>query len=136
MTTDLVDDGAFVSNTPSSAAAQAHRTAVASPPGDLAAFLQEALGQRLTAHIVGVTDPKTIGRWATRERTPRGEHEQRLRDTVQIFRLLNSEESDHTVRAWFTGMNPHLGDESPAGALAEGRSRDVLMAAKAFLSDG
>ena len=102
----------------------------------MAAFLQEALGQKLTAHIVGVSDPKTIGRWATRDRAPRGENEQRLREAFQIFRLLISEESDHTVRAWFTGLNPHLGDEAPAAALREGRARDVFMAAKAFLADG
>ena len=118
------------------ASTDALRTAVESSPCDVAAFLQDALGQKLTAYIAGVSDPKTVGRWASRDRAPREESEQRLRHAFQIFRLLNGDESDHTVRAWFTGLNPHLGDESPATALREDRARDVLMAAKAFLSDG
>ena len=53
-----------------------------------------------------------------------------------ILRLLLSEESRHTVRAWFVGLNPQLDDESPARAMLEGRERQVLTAAKSFLAGG
>ena len=49
---------------------------------------------------------------------------------------LLAEESPHTVRAWFLGLNPQLDDESPAQSIREGDFRDVLVAAKAFLAGG
>lgn len=114
-----------------------HRTAVASSIADIAAFLQDALGQKLVAFMVEVEDPKTVGRWVSGKRLPKDlDVERRLRDAHQIFRLLLTKESPHTVRAWFVGLNPQLGDESPATAIREGRTRDVLVAAKAFLAGG
>jgi hypothetical protein len=114
-----------------------HRTAVASSIADIAAFLQDALGQKLVAFMVEVEDPKTVGRWASGKRLPQDlDVERRLRDAHQIFRLLLTKESPYTVRAWFVGLNPQLGDESPATAIREGRTRDVLVAAKAFLAGG
>jgi hypothetical protein len=116
---------------------ETHRTTVASSIADTAAFLQDALGQKLVAYMVGVEDPKTVGRWASDKRLPKDlEVERRLRDAHQIFRLLLTKESPHTVRAWFVGLNPQLDDESPAAAIRDGRTRDVLVAAKAFLAGG
>ena len=114
----------------------AHRTAVESSPSDMAAFLQDALGQKLVAYMTGTSDPRTVGRWAKGESTPRGENARRLGHAFHIFRLLVTQESPHTVRAWFVGLNPQLDDESPATAIREGRARDVLVAAKAFLAGG
>jgi hypothetical protein len=116
---------------------ETHRTTVESSIADIAAFLQDALGQKLVAFMVGVDDPKTVGRWAGEKRLPRDiEVERKLRDAYQIFRLLLTKESPYTVRAWFVGLNPQLDDESPATAIREGRTRDVLVAAKAFLAGG
>lgn len=115
---------------------QVHRDSVETAPRDMAAYLQGVLGTKLVARIVGVSDPKAITRWAKGERTPRDDNEQRLRDTFLVFRTLTEAESQYTIRAWFVGLNPSLGDESPAKALREGRTREVLMAAKAFLADG
>jgi len=103
----------------------------------MAAFLQDALGQKLVAFMVGVEDPKTVGKWAKTKHLPRDiDVERKLRHGYQIFRLLLTEESPYTVRAWFVGLNPQLNDESPATAIREGRTRDVLVAAKAFLAGG
>jgi len=118
------------------ASAEAHRTTVESSPADIAAFLQDLLGQKLVALMVGVADHKTVGRWASDKRGPRGEHEERLRAIYQIVQLLVTEESPYTVRAWFVGLNPQLDDESPARAISEGRTRDALVAAKSFLAGG
>lgn len=115
---------------------EAHRTTVESSPGDKAAFLQDALGQKLVAYMAGISDARTVGRWAKGDSSPRGAHSERLRDAYHVFQLLVTQESPHTVRAWFVGLNPQLDDESPAAALREGRSRDVLVAAKAFLAGG
>ena len=116
---------------------ETHRTAVEASIGDMAAFLQDALGQKLVAFMVGVEDPKTVGKWATEKHLPRDLDTQRkLRDAYHVFRLLLTQESPYTVRAWFVGLNPQLDDESPATAIREGRTRDVLVAAKAFLAGG
>lgn len=119
------------------ASTTAHRRTVESSIADIAAFLQDALGQKLVAFMVGVSDPKTIGRWASGKRRPQDhEAEQRLRAIYQVFGLLATEESPHTIRAWFVGLNPQLDDESPAAAISEGRIRDVIVAAKSFLAGG
>jgi hypothetical protein len=119
------------------ASTEAHRTTVESSVEDIAAFLQDALGQKLVAFMVGVEDPKTVGRWASGKRLPQDPSaEQKLRAAYQVFRLLATQESPHTVRAWFVGLNPQLDDESPATAISESRTRDVLVAARAFLAGG
>jgi len=40
--------------------------------------------------------------------------------------------SPHTVRAWFMGANPELGDDSPTEALAADRFKEVFAAARSF----
>jgi hypothetical protein len=118
------------------ASAEAHRRTVEASIKDIAAFLQEVFGQKLVAHMAGVSETRTVSRWVSGETPPRPANEERLRQAYYIFRLLNTEESPHTVRAWFVGLNPQLDDESPASAIREGRARDVLVAAKAFLAGG
>ncbi len=115
--------------------AQAHQRAVTFAVADIAGFLQENLGQKLVAYLANVADPKTVGKWAAGQH-PRDDAEQRLRAAFQIFHLLQHEESAHTVRAWFIGMNPQLDDDSPAQAIREGRLRDALVAAKAYVAGG
>ena len=80
-------------------------------------------------------DPKTVDRW-TKSDQPRTEAEQRLRLAYQIFQVLQEDDSPHTVRAWFIGLNPQLDDIAPAEALREGRLREVLVAAKSFALGG
>lgn len=119
-----------------SASQQAHRTAVQATIQDVVRYLQEVLGQKLTAHIAGVSDARTVGRWASGERSPRAEHEQRLRCAYQIFQLLLDEEAPPTIRAWFLGLNPQLDDESPAESVRKDMFRETLVAARAFLAGG
>ncbi len=117
-------------------AERAHREAMQTSAQDVARFLQESLGQKLVAFMVGVNDPNTVGKWASGETPPRPANEARLRAVFQIFQLLLDAETKHTIRAWFVGLNPQLSDTSPAAAIAEGREQDVMIAAKAFLAGG
>ena len=78
---------------------------------------------------------KTVDRWRRGE-SPRTDAERRLRFTYQVLRLLVSEDSPHTVRAWLIGLNPQLGDIAPADAISEGKLQDVMIAAHAFRSGG
>jgi hypothetical protein len=109
------------------------------PIQDIARTLEDLLSRRLTAVIVGVKDGKTVARWASGETSDvRGEDtELRLRTAYQIaIMLLTSLDSAQTVKAWFIGLNPQLGDTSPAEAIREGRLRDALAAARAFVAGG
>ena len=59
----------LVMSTPSvgARAQQAHRKTVQVSIQDIARFLQDSLGQKLTAHIAGVNDPKTVNAWINGE---------------------------------------------------------------------
>ncbi len=82
-------------------------------------------------------EAKTITRWAADAVVEiRPESEQRLRAAYEIMTLLLRFEGPGTTRAWFLGMNPHLEDDTPAGALHEGRLQEALGAAKSFVAYG
>lgn len=115
---------------------QAHRKTVESSFGDVASFLQEVLGQKLVAYIAGVKDPRTVGRWIAGDREPRPTAEANVRFAYQIFQLLLAEEAPQTVRAWFLGLNPQLGDDSPVESIKTAHFREVMGAARAFLAGG
>lgn len=103
---------------------------------DIAKVLQEHLGQRLTAHMADLSDAKAIGQIALGRRTPRDEAEKRLRAAYKVLTMLLDEESAHTARAWFIGMNPQLDDEAPADVIREGRFKDVAAAARSYSTGG
>jgi hypothetical protein len=97
--------------------------------------LQDVLGQRLVALIAGVSDAKAVGKWARGERSPHPDTALRLRHAYQVVQLLLEYESAETVRAWFLGMNPELGDRSPALVLADDPT-SAMQAARVFLAHG
>lgn len=103
---------------------------------DIASVLQEHLGQKLTAHMAGLADPKAIGKIARGARSPREEAEKRLRAAYRVLTILLDDESAHTVRAWFIGMNPQLDDDAPADAIRDGRLKDVLAAVRSYSTGG
>jgi hypothetical protein len=117
---------------------QAHQVSVHTSTPHIAGALQELFGQRLVAALSGISDEKTVGRWARGEREPRGESERRLRDAFQIVTLLSLADSPAMARAWFVGMNPHLRDRAPFAVLSEdpASAPQVLAAAKAFVVNG
>lgn len=100
---------------------------------DVAATLQGTFGQALLGVILG-KDVRTVARWANATVRPPHASENLLRDTFQVFELLMSVDSPEVARAWFMGMNPQLEDASPAEALSEGRSKEVMAAARAYIS--
>lgn len=116
-------------------AARAHRASVQIAPSDLTAALIEKLGPKLVAYIAG-RNASTINRWKNGAATPDESSLQPLRVAYQVFDLLEGEESDHTIRAWFLGMNPQLDDQSPLEGLQQGKFRDVIVAARAFHAGG
>jgi len=106
------------------------------PISEIARFLKEHLGQRTTAYIGGVTDPKMVSRWIARQNAPRDESQRRLREGYQAVRLLVSAYGDETAKAWLFGSNTRLDDQAPAYVLRHASSwedmRYVMPAARAF----
>lgn len=114
----------------------AHRQAVLVDLTSIVEFMAENLGPALVGLIAGV-DAKTVRRWTnTPDRQIRQASEQRLRAAYQVFQELLPIEAAATIRAWFMGMNPQLGDQSPAEVLAQDQYRDVLAAARSFANGG
>jgi hypothetical protein len=113
----------------------AHERAMRATVPELATYLQELFGQKLTALMAGSRDPKAVGKWARGERTPHPDVVQRLRDVYQVAEFLMQGESRQTVQGWFMGMNPQLDDRAPALVIATNPA-EVMQAARAFLAGG
>lgn len=114
----------------------AHRESIANSVEDIATQLLEDLGPKLASYMLGLSDRQTVAAWAAGEKKPRSTNEQRLRDVFHVYSLLRTNNSKHTIRAWFIGMNPMLQDKSPASTIAEGNAHDALIAAKSFIVTG
>jgi len=90
---------------------------------EIAAYLQEAVGQRVAAAIAGLIDAKQIGRYAREDGPePHGATERRLREGYKVVRMLVDAYDGKTARAWLFGTNTRLDDRAPIevlGAAAE-----------------
>lgn len=116
---------------------RAHRQSVHASAAEVAGYLQELLSRRLVAYIAGVKDAKTVTRWASGEvENVRDENEKRLRTAYEIAKLLVRFDSPRVVKAWFIGLNPQLGDVSPAEAIHDGDLKGAMSAARAFVAGG
>ncbi len=112
----------------------AHRQSIIVSQTDLVEALTTKLGAKLVAFIV-TRNVSTISRWKSGQDA--GEAALLpLRITYQVIQMLEGQEADSTIRAWFMGSNPQLDDLSPAEALRDGLNRETLAAARAFLAGG
>ena len=119
---------------------RAYQDSLRLPPGEIVAGLRETLGAKLVAYLGGVRETRAVREWADGVRTPSAEVIQRLRSAFYVMALLRDREAPATVASWFQGMNPELGDISPARML---RDQDldtagpaVLAAARSFVAFG
>jgi hypothetical protein len=103
---------------------------------EIAGYLQSQLGQKLTAYLAGVSDPKMVGRWAGGKVHPRDEREMRLRDAFKATRMIVSAFGTTTAKAWWVGSNTRLDDRAPASVVRRANDPDdlrfVVPAARAF----
>jgi plasmid stabilization system protein ParE len=87
---------------------------------EIAAYLQEAVGQRVAAAIAGLVDAKQIGRYAREDGPePHAATERRLREGYKVVRMLVDAYDGKTARAWLFGTNTRLDDRAPIEALGE-----------------
>ena len=111
----------------------AHELAVSSDQKEALRALVAALGKYTVAAIFGKGAP-TIERWLKSGVSTKVEDERRLRDAFQAFSLVEEADDADVARAWFLGMNPELGDDSPVEQLAAGNARAVLAAARSYVN--
>ena len=91
---------------------------------EIAAYLQETVGQRVAAAIAGLADGKQIGRYARADGPqPHGTTERRLREGYKVVRMLVDAYDDKTARAWLFGTNTRLDDQAPVEVL--GAAKDT-----------
>lgn len=79
---------------------QIERESTVTPARELALYLQETIGQKLTAFMAGLTDAKVVGRWASGKNEPQLENEMRLRYGYRVVRLLTNAYDATTAKAW------------------------------------
>jgi hypothetical protein len=118
---------------------QVNSEAARLPIHEIATFLQQHLGQRMTAYISGINDPKMVSRWIARQNTPRDQPQLRLREGYQAARLVVNAYGDETAKAWFFGSNARLDDQAPAYVLRRAQTwedlRSVLPLARSFAGE-
>jgi plasmid stabilization system protein ParE len=99
----------------------AHRLddeAATRPIRELAAYLQETIGQRPAAALAGLSDARQIGRYAKPDGPePRETVERRLREGFKVVRMLVDAYDASTARAWLFGTNSRLDDQAPVEVL-------------------
>jgi hypothetical protein len=106
---------------------------------EIAAYLQDAVGQRVAAAIAGLNDAKQIGRYARDGGPePHGATERRLREGYKVVRMLVDAYDAKTARAWLFGTNTRLDDNAPIEVLGAAKNTDefamVLRAARQVAS--
>lgn len=106
---------------------------------EVARYLQDNLGQRVTAYLSGITDAKMVGQWALGKVKPSSLPGHRLRAAYQGTRYLVEAYGPETAQAWFFGTNSHLDSRAPAYVLRYGETPEswdeVVSAARAFVRD-
>lgn len=89
------------------------------------------------AYIGGVGTTTAVREWADGDDVPDADNDTRLRTAFQALGILIEGSCDEmTIGSWFKGMNPLLGDVSPARFIRESApdgANDVIVAARSML---
>ncbi|MGH2783530.1 MAG: XRE family transcriptional regulator [Thermoleophilaceae bacterium] len=105
--------------------------------GEMAGFLQQHLGQKLTAYLAGIKDAKAVGQWAQGRADPSAIVRERLRAAYHVTALFAAAYGDRAAQAWFFGANSALGDQAPAATLRTAETPEeiarVVPLARAFV---
>jgi hypothetical protein len=102
------------------------RSAVLAGTAELASYLQEHLGQRLTAYLAGLKDVKMVGQWAKGRVEPPAITRERLRAAFYATALFLVRYGDAAAQGWFFGANSSLDDRAPAAVLRDAETPDEL----------
>src|SRR3972149_4565846 len=103
----------------------AHIRAVRSSFPEVVAALREILGLKLCAYLGSVKGARGVNGGAGGGREPSEVVQRRLRLAFQVAQAIAEVDGAEVARAWFQGLNPQLGDRSPARLLREGDLDEV-----------
>jgi hypothetical protein len=107
---------------------------------EVARFLRDHLGMRITAYLAGLKKDRTVQDWVARRHPPRESAEYRLRAAYHAALLLLDSYDDETTRAWFFGAPVVLDGQAPAYVLRHAKDPEdtqrVIAAARAFAGGG
>lgn len=98
------------------------------PIAQIAAYLQETLGQRVAAALAGLADVRQIGRYAAGSAEPRDTVARRLREGYKVVRMLTDAYDAKTAKAWLFGVNSRLDDRAPIELLGAADDTAALAA--------
>lgn len=120
--------------------AKTHVQAIRMPVPALIGELREILGAKLVAYLGSVGETRAVREWAEGARAPKGDTTERLRLAFQVAKGIADSDGRETAQAWFQGLNPLLGDVSPARLLRDGDletdGQRVIAAERYFLLEG
>jgi hypothetical protein len=102
------------------------RRVILAPTPEVAGYLQEHLGQKLTAYLAGLKDTKTVGQWVKGSSEPPAITRERLRAAFHATQLFLSVYDDHAAQGWFFGANSSLDNRAPAAVLREAQTPDEM----------
>lgn len=118
-----------------------YRDSITMNTSALVTALAGQLELKLVAYLGKVNETRTVKQWAEGTHEPaNAEDIERLRWAFRAASLIMSRESAGVAQAWFQGLNPVLGDVSPARLLRNGEINvagpQVLAAARQFAALG
>ncbi|KFF58432.1 hypothetical protein JF66_18625 [Cryobacterium sp. MLB-32] len=119
---------------------RAYEDSVRLDTGEIVTGLRDILGAQLVAYLGRVSNTRSVREWAEGSRAPGADVVQRLRTSYYVAGILSEREGAKVIQAWFQGMNPELGDKSPAALLRaeplDVIGPDVVAAARSFIAHG
>ena len=99
---------------------RAHRTSIKGSIAAVTEQLTDILGAPLVAYIGSVKETRAVREWIAGTRAPRGDASQRLRFAYRVAKGIADSDGIKTAQAWFQGLNPMLGNVSPAQLIRTG----------------
>jgi hypothetical protein len=113
--------GAFVGAVASEAVTARQCTTQEQEMTKVVGYLNDNLGDVITAYLSGSEDLQDVQRWISGEVVPQELPAERLRSAYEAARCLVDAIGSMMASSWFLGMNEFLDQESPAAVLRHGQ---------------
>lgn len=96
---------------------------------EIATYLRDTIGARMTAAIAGLNDPEQVESYARGDASEIDELvERRLREGFKAVRILVAAYDSQTARVWLFGTNSWLDERAPIEVLGQATDTDELAA--------
>jgi len=120
-------------------ASRAHRASIKKFSAAVDSLVQ-LIGAQLTAYIGEVKETRAVRKWIEGDRAPHPFIQSKIGLALQAAQILQEAGEGPVIDAWFQGLNPALGDRSPAELIHDAKKvdfsrvgREILAAAREFV---